>query len=144
MSEKDLELKFTENPQMSLVIQTLVRTLLDELVKGGFSAIIVIGDTKADRTYKGMVVDTVTDPNEPITPDFALMNAMAHPGEDTEFFRAMVYSAVLSYLYNQPEEIPEFHKNFMQMMKDARKRLQDMLSEEEDDEPIVENPHADC
>lgn len=145
MIEKDFELKLSENPEMNPVVQTLVQALLNELVKGGFSALIVIGDTKADRTYKGIVTDITTDPKEPITFDIALTNAMAHPDEDTKYFRMLIYSAVLSYLYNRPEEIPEFRKNFLQMMEDARKRLEAMLEkEDDDDEPIVENPHADC
>ena len=145
MTEKDFELKPQENPTLNALVKDAAEALLSLLTKGGFSEMVVISDTKADCTYKGYVTDGVTNPEEPITPDFALMNAMGHKDENGVVFRQLVFSAVLSYLYNRPEEIPQFQHNFNQMVKDAVIRIKSELTEEEDDdEMMIENPHADC
>lgn len=145
MTEKDFELKPQENPTLNALVKDAAEALLSLLTKGGFSAMVVISDTKADCTYKGYVTDGVTNLEEPITPDFALMNAMGHKDENGVVFRQLVFSAVLSYLYNRPEEIPQFQHNFNQMVKDAVIRIKSELTEEEDDdEMMIENPHADC
>lgn len=145
MTEKDFELKPQENPTPNALVKDAAEALLSLLTKGGFSAMVVISDTKADCTYKGYVTDGVTNPEEPITPDFALLNAMGHKDENGAVFRQLVFSAVLSYLYNRPEEIPQFQHNFNQMVKDAVIRIKSKLTEEEDDdEMMIENPHADC
>lgn len=145
MTEKDFELKSQENPPLNVLVKDAAEALLSLLTKGGFSAMVVISDTKADCTYKGYVTDGVTNPEEPITPDFALMNAMAHEDKNGVAFRELVFSAVLSYLYNRPEEIPQFQRNFNQMVKDAAIRIKSVLTEEDDDdEMMIENPHAGC
>lgn len=147
MAKKKEKKGFT--PELHELFDTLYAKLREF---GQCCAYIAICDNKNRITKRIGVLDEVTykEDKEIIMPDLAIVNAMGGESSVDIAGRHLVYNAVLSYLYEHPEEIPEFLKNLRVM-------LADLLEEpDEDDEadipeaeipiivPAKPNPHGDC
>lgn len=147
MAKKQKRAGFT--PEIHELFDTLYAKLREF---GQCCAFIAICDNKNRITKRIGVLDEVTykEDKEIIMPDLAIVNAMG--GEDSVDIagRHLVYNAVLSYLHEHPEEIPEFLKNLRVMLADL---LEDPDEDDEADTPEVEipiivpakpNPHGNC
>lgn len=147
MAKKQKRAGFT--PEIHELFDTLYAKLREF---GQCCAFIAICDNKNRITKRIGVLDEVTykEDKKIIMPDLAIVNAMG--GEDSVDIagRHLVYNAVLSYLHEHPEEIPEFLKNLRVMLADL---LEDPDEDDEADTPEVEipiivpakpNPHGDC
>lgn len=147
MAKKQKRAGFT--PEIHELFDTLYAKLREF---GQCCAFIAICDNKNRITKRIGVLDEVTykEDKEIIMPDLAIVNAMG--GEDSVDIagRHLVYNAILSYLHEHPEEIPEFLKNLRVMLADL---LEDPDEDDEADTsgeeipiivPAKPNPHGDC
>lgn len=147
MAKKCKRAGFT--PEIHELFDTLYAKLREF---GQCCAYIAICDNKNRITKRIGVLDEVTykENKEIIMPDLAIVNAMGGESSVDIAGRHLVYNAVLSYLHEHPEEIPEFLKNLRVMLADL---LEDPDEDDEADTPEVEipiivpakpNPHGDC
>lgn len=135
-------------PELHELFDTLYAKLREY---GQCCAFIAICDNKNEITKRIGVLDEVTykEDKEIITPDLAIMNAMGGDEPVDVAGRHLVYNAVLSYLQENPDEIPAFLMNFQDMVKDIR---EEMDGDDDDtlevEVPIVINsnnsPNGDC
>lgn len=146
MAKKKERKGFT--PELHELFDTLYAKLREY---GQCCAFIAICDNKNEITKRIGIIDEVTHQEEGgvVLPDIAIANAMGGDSPQDAAGRHLVYNAVLSYLYEYPEEIPEFTKNFHAMIADVLdepKGEKDGASEVEI--PIVitrnANPDGDC
>lgn len=135
-------------------LHELFDTLYAKLRKyGQCCAFIAICDNKNEITKRIGIIDEVTHQEEGgvILPDIAIANAMGGDSPQDIAGRHLVYSAVLSYLHEYPDEIPEFYKNLQAMLSDL---LEDPDEDDGADTPVEAeipiiipakpNPHGDC
>lgn len=133
-------------PELHELFDTLYAKLREY---GQCCAFIAICDNKNEITKRIRVFDEVTykEDKEIITPDLAIMNAMGGDEPVDIAGRHLVYNAVLSYLHEYPDEIPDFLMNFQEMVKDIREEMDDNDTPEVEI-PIVinsnNNPNGDC
>lgn len=109
--------------------------------------------TKNKITKRIGIIDEVTHQEEGgvVLPDIAIANAMGGDSPQDIAGRHLVYNAVLSYLHEYPDEIPEFYKNLQAMLSDL---LEDPDEDDGADTPVEAeipiiipakpNPHGDC
>lgn len=146
MAKKKEKKGFT--PELHELFDTLYAKLREF---GQCCAYIAICDNKNQITKRIGVLDEVTykEDKEIVTPDLAIVNAMGGESSVDIAGRHLVYNAVLSYLHEHPDEIPDFLMNFQEMVKDIREEMND----NDDDTPEVEipivinsnnNPNGDC
>lgn len=135
-------------PELHELFDTLYAKLREY---GQCCAFIAICDNKNEITKRIGVFDEATHQEEGgvILPDTAIANAMVGDSPQDIAGRHLVYNAVLLYLHEYPDEIPEFLMNFQKMVKDIRKEMDggdNDISEVEI--PIVinnnNNPNGDC
>lgn len=146
MAKKKEKKGFT--PELHELFDTLYAKLREY---GQCCAFIAICDNKNEITKRIGVSDKVTyeEDGVVILPDIAIANAMGGDSPQDATGRHLVYNAVLSYLYEYPEEIPEFTKNLHAMIADVLEEPEG----EKDGAPEVEvpivitrnaNPDGDC
>lgn len=148
MAKKYKRAGFT--PEIHELFDTLYAKLREY---GQCCAYIAICDNKNRITKRIGVLDEVTykEDKEIIMPDLAIVNAMGGESSVDIAGRHLVYNAVLSYLHEHPEEIPEFYKNLQAMLSDL---LEDPDEDDGADTPVEAeipiiipakpNPHGDC
>lgn len=147
MAKKKEKKGFT--PELHELFDTLYAKLREY---GQCCAFIAICDNKNEITKRIGIIDEVTHQEEGgvVLPDIAIANAMGGDSPQDIAGRHLVYNAVLSYLHEYPDEIPDFFlMNFQEMVKDIREEMDD----NDDDTPEVEipivinsnnNPNGDC
>lgn len=146
MAKKKEKKGFT--PELNELFDTLYAKLREY---GQCCAFIAICDNKNEITERIGIIDEVTHQEEGgvVLPDIAIANAMGGDSPQDIAGRHLVYNAVLSYLHEYPDEIPDFLMNFQEMVKDIREEMND----NDDDTPEVEipivinsnnNPNGDC
>lgn len=118
---------------------------------GQCCAYIAISDNKNQVTKRIGVVDKTTckEVNEIIYPDLAIINAMDGNTAQEIAGRNLVYNAVLSYLHEHPEELPEFYEKLQIMIADLLGEYnKEADTPVEAEIPIIvnanPNPHGDC
>ena len=146
MAKKKEKKGFT--PELHELFDTLYAKLREY---GQCCAFIAICDNKNEITKRIGIIDEVTHQEEGgvILPDTAIANAMGGDNPQDATGRHLVYNAVLSYLYEYPEEIPGFIKNLHAMIADVLGEPEgEKDSAPEADIPIVitrnANPDGDC
>lgn len=144
MAKKKEKKGFT--PELHELFDTLYAKLREY---GQCCAFIAICDNKNEITKRIGIIDEVTYQEEGgvILPDIAIANAMGGDSPQDIAGRHLVYNAVLSYLHEYPDEIPDFLMNFQEMVKDIREEMDDNDTPEVEI-PIVinsnNNPNGDC
>lgn len=144
MAKKKEKKGFT--PELHELFDTLYAKLREY---GQCCAFIAICDNKNEITKRIGIIDEVTHQEEGgvVLPDIAIANAMGGDSPQDIAGRHLVYNAVLSYLYEYPDEIPDFLMNFQEMVKDIREEMDDNDTPEVEI-PIVinsnNNPNGDC
>lgn len=144
MTKKKEKKGFT--PELHELFDTLYAKLREY---GQCCAFIAICDNKNKITKRIGIIDEVTHQEEGgvVLPDIAIANAMGGDSPQDIARRYLVYNAVLSYLYEYPDEIPDFLMNFQEMVKDIREEMDDNDTPEVEI-PIVinsnNNPNGDC
>lgn len=144
MAKKKEKKGFT--PELHELFDTLYAKLCEY---GQCCAFIAICDNKNEITKRIEIIDEVTHQEEGrvVLPDTAIANAMDGDSPQDIAERHLVYNAVLSYLHEYPDEIPEFLINFQNMVKDIREEMDDNDTPEVTI-PIVinsnNNPNGDC
>lgn len=144
MAKKKEKKGFT--PELHELFDTLYAKLREY---GQCCAFIAIRDNKNEITKRIGIIDEVTHQEEGgvVLPDIAIANAMGGDSPQDIAGRYLVYNAVLSYLYEYPDEIPDFLMNFQEMVKDIREEMDDNDTPEVEI-PIVinsnNNPNGDC
>lgn len=144
MAKKKERKGFT--PELHELFDTLYAKLREY---GQCCAFIAICDNKNEITKRIGIIDEVTHQEEGgvVLPDIAIANAMGGDSPQDIAGRHLVYNAVLSYLYEYPDEIPDFLMNFQEMVKDIREEMDDNDTPEVEI-PIVinsnNNPNGDC
>lgn len=146
MAKKKEKKGFT--PELHELFDTLYAKLREY---GQCCAFIAICDNKNKITKRIGIIDEVTHQEEGgvILPDTAIANAMGGDSPQDIAGRHLVYNAVLSYLHEYPDEIPDFLMNFQEMVKDIREEMDgDDNDTSEVEIPIVinsnNNPNGDC
>lgn len=144
MAKKKEKKGFT--PELHELFDTLYAKLREY---GQCCAFIAICDNKNEITKRIGIIDEVTHQEEGgvVLPDIAIANAMGGDSPQDIAGRHLVYNAVLSYLHEHPDEIPDFLMNFQEMVKDIREEMDDNDTPEVEI-PIVinsnNNPNGDC
>lgn len=145
MAKKKEKKGFT--PELHELFDTLYAKLREY---GQCCAFIAICDNKNEITKRIGIIDEVTHQEEGgvVLPDIAIANAMGGDSPQDIAGRHLVYNAVLSYLHEYPDEIPDFFlMNFQEMVKDIREEMDDNDTPEVEI-PIVinsnNNPNGDC
>lgn len=146
MAKKKEKKGFT--PELHELFDTLYEKLREY---GQCCAFIAICDNKNEITKRIGIIDEVTHQEEGgvVLPDIAIANAMGGDSPQDIAGRHLVYNAVLSYLHEYPDEIPDFFflMNFQEMVKDIREEMDDNDTPEVEI-PIVINsnnsPNGDC
>ncbi len=144
MAKKKEKKGFT--PELHELFDTLYEKLREY---GQCCAFIAICDNKNEITKRIGIIDEVTHQEEGgvVLPDIAIANAMGGDSPQDIAGRHLVYNAVLSYLHEYPDEIPDFLMNFQEMVKDIREEMDDNDTPEVEI-PIVinsnNNPNGDC
>lgn len=144
MAKKKEKKGFT--PELHELFDTLYAKLREY---GQCCAFIAICDNKNKTTKRIGIIDGVTHQEEGgvVLPDMAIANAMGGDSPQDIAGRHLVYNAVLSYLHEYPDEIPDFLMNFQEMVKDIREKMDDNDTPEVEI-PIVinsnNNPNGDC
>lgn len=144
MAKKKEKKGFT--PELHELFDTLYAKLREY---GQCCAFIAICDNKNEITKRIGIIDEVTHQEEGgvVLPDIAIANAMGGDSPQDIAGRHLVYNAVLSYLHEYPDEIPDFLMNFQEMVKDIREEMDDNDTPEVEI-PIVinsnNNPNGDC
>lgn len=145
MARKKEKTGFT--PELHELFDTLYEKLREY---GQCCAFIAICDNKNEITKRIGIIDEVTHQEEGgvVLPDIAIANAMGGDSPQDIAGRHLVYNAVLSYLHEYPDEIPDFFlMNFQEMVKDIREEMDDNDTPEVEI-PIVinsnNNPNGDC
>lgn len=148
MAKKKEKKGFT--PELHELFDTLYAKLCEY---GQCCAFIAICDNKNEITKRIQIIDEVTHQEEGgvVLPDIAIANAMGGDSPQDIAGRHLVYNAVLSYLHEYPDEIPEFYKNLQAMLSDL---LKDPDEDDGADTPVEAeipiiipakpNPHGDC
>lgn len=146
MAKKKEKKGFT--PELHELFDTLYEKLREY---GQCCAFIAICDNKNEITKRIKIIDEVTHQEEGgvVLPDIAIANAMGGDSPQDIAGRHLVYNAVLSYLYEYPDEIPGFIKNLHAMIADVLGEPEgEKDSAPEADIPIVitrnTNPDGDC
>lgn len=144
MAKKKEKKGFT--PELHELFDTLYAKLREY---GQCCAFIAICDNKNEITKRIGIIDEVTHQEEGgvVLPDIAIANAMGGDSPQDIAGRHLVYNAVLLYLHEYPDKIPDFLMNFQEMVKDIREEMDDNDTPEVEI-PIVinsnNNPNGDC
>ena len=144
MAKKKEKKGFT--PELHELFDTLYAKLREY---GQCCAFIAICDNKNEITKRIGIIDEVTHQEEGgvVLPDIAIANAMGGDSPQDIAGRHLVYNAVLLYLHEYPDKIPDFLMDFQEMVKDIREEMDDNDTPEVEI-PIVinsnNNPNGDC
>lgn len=105
MAKKKEKKGFT--PELHELFDTLYAKLREY---GQCCAFIAICDNKNEITKRIGIIDEVTHQEEGgvVLPDIAIANAMGGDSPQDIAGRHLVYNAVLLYLHEYPDEIPDF------------------------------------
>ena len=125
-------------------VEELVKQLNEEIRKGGFTSLILIGYNNSKRIQKTFTCDCVTngkDPKDSINPDQILFKALA--GDIA--LRTYVLNGVLNYLESDVTALMIFEDAYLKLIKKVAEREGWDLEEDDDEVPnFIPNPNAEC
>ena len=127
-------------------VEELINQLNEEIRKGGFTSLILIGHNNSKRIQKTFACDCVTngkDPRNSIDPDQILFEALAGDDNCDIALRTYVFNGVLNYLENNLPALMAFEDAHIRLLDTIAKR--EGWDMEEDEVPHFKpNPNAEC
>jgi len=138
----------TKDKDREKKVEKLINQLNEELRKGGFTSLILIGHNTSKRIQKTFVCDCVTngkDPKDSIDPDQILMEALAGDEPGDIALRTYVLNGVLNYLENDLTALTIFESAYLELIKKVAEREGWDLENDDDEVPnFIPNPNAEC
>lgn len=138
----------TKDKDREKKVEELVKQLNEELRKGGFTSLILIGHNTSKRIQKTFVCDCVTngkDPKDSIDPDQILFEALAgdEPGDIS--LRTYVFNGILNYLESNMPALIQFEDAYIRLLDTIAKREGWNMDEDDNEVPNFRpNPNAEC